>query len=75
MNTAIENALRGVARECRAEIVEIRKCHPKECHDPLTTAALDRYAKKITFSIPGRFNKKRWLSYYVRIIDKEVNHG
>jgi hypothetical protein len=72
MDTKTENALRSVARQCRAEIIAKTKGKPKPQHDPIITTILDFYAKKITALPPGRFSAKRWLSYYVRLIDSEM---
>jgi len=75
MQTEIENALRSVARQCRAEIIAKTKGKPKPQHDHIITTILDFYAKKITALSPGRFSAKLWLSYFVHLIDKEVNNG
>lgn len=72
METTIENAIRSVARCCRAEIIEATDGKPLSEHDKLITEILDRYAKKITALPPNSFSAKRWLSYYVRQIDKEI---
>ncbi|HEF7273336.1 TPA: hypothetical protein SAZ16_001395, partial [Yersinia enterocolitica] len=45
---------------------------PLSEHDYLITEILDRHAKKITALPPNTFPAKRWLSYYVRQIDKEI---
>ncbi|EPU8563166.1 TPA: hypothetical protein PXL76_001064 [Yersinia enterocolitica] len=76
MESTIENAIRSVARCCRTEIIEATDGKPISEHDKLITEILDRYAKKITalpIEIqPKTFPAKRWLSYYVRQIDKEI---
>jgi hypothetical protein len=75
MDTAIENALRSVARCCRSEIITKTHGIPKKHHDPITTQILNTHAKKITALPPGKFSAKLWLSYYVRKIDEEVSNG
>lgn len=75
MDTETENALRSVARRCRSEIIAQTKGKPKKQHDPITTAILDTHAKKIIALPPGKFSAKLWLSYFVHLIDKEVNNG
>ncbi|HDL8066283.1 TPA: hypothetical protein PXQ51_002251 [Yersinia enterocolitica] len=76
MESTIENAIRSVARCCRTEIIEATDGKPLSEHDKLITEILDRHAKKITtlpIEIqPKTFPAKRWLSYYVRQIDKEI---
>lgn len=76
MESTIENAIRSVARCCRTEIIEATDGKPISEHDKLITEILDRHAKKITalpIEIqPKTFPAKRWLSYYVRQIDKEI---
>lgn len=76
MESTIENAIRSVARCCRTEIIEATDGKPISEHDKLITEILDRHAKKIT-ALPieiqqKTFPTKRWLSYYVRQIDKEI---
>ncbi|WP_261375885.1 hypothetical protein [Yersinia intermedia] len=46
METTIENAIRSVARCCRAEIIEATDGKPLSEHDKLITEILDRHAKK-----------------------------
>ncbi|MEL7628752.1 hypothetical protein AAGW04_07070 [Pectobacterium aroidearum] len=41
-------------------------------HDPIITQILDKHAQRITALPPGRFSAKRWLSYYVRVVDAET---
>lgn len=72
MDTPVENALRSVARQCRAEIIAQTKGKPKSQHDPIITRILNTHAKKITALPPGRFSAKLWLSYFVHLIDKEM---
>lgn len=72
MKPEIENALRTVARRCRQEIISQRKGKPISQHDKITTSVLDKYAKMITALPPETFSAKRWLSYYVRVVDAEA---
>lgn len=72
MLPANENALRSVARQCGAEIVQATKGKPRSEHDRITTLLLDKYTKKIIALPPGTFSAKRWLTYYVRVVDKEM---
>ncbi|MFP1844405.1 hypothetical protein ACLEDU_02355 [Lonsdalea quercina] len=72
MKPEIENALRAVARRCRDEIIAARKDQPKSEHDQITTSILDKYATMITALPPGAFSAKRWLCYFVRVVDSEV---
>ncbi|EMQ3399678.1 hypothetical protein WF233_004307 [Yersinia enterocolitica] len=72
MESTIENAIRSVARCCRTEIIEATDGKPLSEHDKLITEILDRHAKKNTALPPNTFPAKRWLSYYVRQIDKEI---
>ena len=72
METTIENVIRSVALGCRTEIIEATDGKPIQEHDKLITEILDRHAKKITALPPNTFPAKRWLSYYVRQIDKEI---
>lgn len=46
MDTAIENAIRSVARRCRTEIIAQTQGKPKQLHDPITTEILNTHAKK-----------------------------
>lgn len=73
MTPQVENAIRSVARECRRAILAGIKGKPKKQHDTIITALLDQHAKKITSLPPGTFSAKRWLTYYIRLIDKEAN--
>lgn len=76
MEAAIENAMRSVAKDALAEIIEVKEKYPIQEHDKHFTEILDRHAKKITAlpieMQPKTFPAKRWLSYYVRQIDKEI---
>lgn len=72
MEPATENALRSVAKSCRKEIISAKKGKPKSEHDRITTLLLDKYTKKIIALPPGTFSAKRWLTYYVRVVDKEM---
>ncbi|MEY8768976.1 hypothetical protein AB6T85_00785 [Erwinia sp. ACCC 02193] len=72
MDAPTENALRSVARSCRKEIISAKKGKPKSEHDRITTLLLDKYTKLITALPPGNFTTKRWLTYYVRVVDKEM---
>jgi len=74
MQTEHENALRAVARKCRAEIILAKKGKPKSQHDEITTRLLDKYSRQITALPPSKFTAKRWLTYYVRVVDREMNH-
>lgn len=71
MNTQVENAVRSVARQCRTEIIAATKGKPRSKHDPIITALLDMHAKSIQNLPPDTFPEKRWLTYFVRQIDKE----
>ncbi|MDN0096233.1 hypothetical protein [Yersinia rohdei] len=71
METTIENAIRSVARDALTELVAVKEKYPISEHDKHFTEILDRHAKKITALPPNTFPAKRWLSYYVRKIDKE----
>lgn len=73
MQTETENALRSVAKTCRSEIIAQTKGQPKKNHDPIITRILDHHAKRITALPPGTFSAKRWLSYFVRVVDAEAN--
>ena len=72
MQAEIENAIRSVARQCRNEIISSITGKPKSEHDPITTQILDKHAQRITALPPGKFSAKRWLSYYVRVVDSEA---
>lgn len=72
MSPAQENALRSVARKCRAEILKAKKGQPKSEHDRITTLLLDKHTKQITALPPGKFSPRLWLTYYVRVVDKEM---
>lgn len=72
MNLEAENALRWVARKCRDDILIATKGKPRSEHDRIITALLDKHAKNVQCLPPGKFPAKRWLSYYVREIDKEM---
>ncbi|MDA5496893.1 hypothetical protein [Yersinia aleksiciae] len=72
MEATIENAIRSVAKDARIEIIEAKEKYPIQEHDKHFTEILDRHAKKITGLPPTTFPAKRWLSYYVRQIDKEI---
>ncbi len=76
MEAAIENAMRSVAKDALTEIIEVKEKYPIQEHDKHFTEILNRHAKKITAlpieMQPKTFPAKRWLSYYVRKIDKEI---
>lgn len=72
MNADIENALRSVARRCRDEIISGTASKHKSEHDSIITSLLDKHAKTITTLPLSTFPAKRWLSYFVRQIDKEI---
>jgi hypothetical protein len=72
MSPAQENALRSVARKCRAEILKAITGKPKSEHDRITTLLLDKHTKQITALPPGKFSAPLWLTYYVRGVDKEM---
>lgn len=72
MEPSTENALRSVARKCRAEILKSITGKPKAEHDRITTLLLDKHTKTITALPPGRFPAKQWLVYFVRVVDKEM---
>ncbi|OWF79201.1 hypothetical protein B4900_11050 [Yersinia rohdei] len=76
MEVTIENAIRSQARHAHTEIVAAKEKYPISEHDKHFTEILDRHAKKITALPielqPKTFPAKRWLSYYVRQIDKEI---
>lgn len=71
MEAHIENALRAVARRCRADILTAIKNQPKPKHDPIITDLLDKHTKSIQALPPGTFPAKLWLVYFVRLIDRE----
>ncbi|AUY25538.1 hypothetical protein [Mixta calida] len=72
MTPEAENAIRSVARKCRAEIIKAIDGRPKSDHDSIITTLLDKHARTIQCLPPGTFPAKRWLSYFVREIDKEM---
>lgn len=72
MQTEHENALRAVAKRCRAEIISETNGKPKSVHDEITTRLLDKYSKQIAALPPSKFTAKRWLTYYVCVVDKEM---
>ncbi|RKJ90546.1 hypothetical protein D7S44_07745 [Pantoea piersonii] len=72
MTPQTENALRAVARKCRSEILRAIDGRPKSEHDRIITTLLDKHAQTIQCLPPDTFTAKRWLSYYVRQIDKEI---
>jgi len=74
MQTEHENAIRAIAKRCRAEIISAKKGKPKSLHDSITTHLLDKYSKQIAALPPSKFTAKRWLTYYVRVVDREMNH-
>ncbi|WP_455916199.1 hypothetical protein [Pantoea agglomerans] len=72
MTPEAENALRSVARKCRAEILKAITGKPKSEHDRITTLLLDKHTKQITALPPGKLSARPWLTYYVRVVDKEM---
>ena len=72
MTPEAENAIRSVARKCRAEILRAIDGLPKSDHDRIVTTLLDKHARTIQCLPPGTFPAKRWLSFYVRQVDKET---
>lgn len=72
MNQEYENAIRSVARNCRTEILKSISGIPISQHDRIITSILEKHTKEITALPPGKFTAKRWLSYYVRVVDKEI---
>jgi len=73
MTPEAENAIRSVARKCRAEIIKAIDGRPKSDHDSIITNLLDKHARTIQRLPPGTFPAKRWLSFYVRQVDKEIS--
>ncbi|WP_277967091.1 hypothetical protein [Pantoea trifolii] len=72
MTPATENALRAVARKCRAEILTAIDGKPKSEHDRIITTLLDKHAKTINCLPPNTFRPKSWRVHYVRQIEKEA---
>jgi len=72
MSPEAENALRSVARKCRTDILAATKGKPRSEHDRIITALLDKHAKTVQCLPPGTFPAKRWLSFYVRQVDREA---
>ncbi|RPE02948.1 hypothetical protein BBB56_05975 [Candidatus Pantoea deserta] len=72
MSPEAENALRSVARKCRTDILAATEGKPRSEHDRIITALLDKHAKSIIALSPNTFPAKRWLSFYVRQVDKET---
>lgn len=72
MRPEAENALRSVARKCRTDILAATKGKPRSEHDSIITPLLDKHAKTVQCLPPGTFPVKRWLSFYVRQVDKET---
>ena len=72
MTPEAENAIRSVARKCRSEILKAIDGRPKSEHDSIITTLLNKHAQTIQCLPPDTFTAKRWLSYYVRQIDKEI---
>ena len=66
-----ENAVRSVARKFRADFLIATKVKPRSEHDRIITTLLDKHAQTIQCLPPDTFTAKRWLSYYVRQIEKE----
>lgn len=73
MSLEAENALRSVARKCRADILIATKGKPRSEHDRIITTLLDKHAKTVQCLPPDTFRPKAWLTYYVRKIDKELS--
>jgi len=69
-----KNALRAVARKYRSEITNAIDGQPKSDHDNIITTLLDKHAKTVQCLPPNTFPAKRWLSFYVRQVDKEIKH-
>lgn len=72
MSPAQENALRSVARRCRAAIKSDTKGKTSAEKDRITTLLLDKFTKQITALPPGKFRPRDWLAYYVRVVEKEI---
>lgn len=72
MSPLVENAIRAVARKCRSEIINDIDGRPKKEHDRIITTLLDKHARTIQCLPPDTFPAKRWLSFYVRQVDKEL---
>lgn len=72
MSPEAENALRSVARKCRADILIATKGKPRSEHDRIITTLFDKHAKTVQCLRPGTFPAKRWLYFYVRQVDKET---
>lgn len=72
MSPEAENALRSVARKWRADILIATKGKPRSEHDRIITTLLDKHAKTVQCLPSGTFPAKRWLSFYVRQVDKEI---
>lgn len=72
MSPAKENALRSVARNCRAEIIKATAGQSIAEKDRITTLLLDQFTKQITALPPSKFRARDWLAYYVRVVDKEI---
>ncbi len=72
MSPEAENALRSVARKCRTDILAATEGKPRSEHDRIITTLLDKHAKTVQCLPPGTFSAKRWLSFYVRQVDKET---
>jgi len=70
MTPQTENAIRSVAKNCRAEMIVAMKGKLSTEKDAISTAILDKYAKKITCLPPGRFSERMWLCYYVSQLSK-----
>lgn len=67
-----ENVLRAEVRKCTREIIKALDGRPKKKHDRIITTLLDKHAKSITGLPPDTFPAKRWLAFYVRLVDKEA---
>lgn len=72
MSPAQENALRSVAKNCRAKIIKATAGQTISEKDRITTLLLDKFTKQITALPPGKFRTRDWLAYYVRMVDKEI---
>ncbi|GAB3400906.1 hypothetical protein GCM10027361_00430 [Erwinia aphidicola] len=72
MSPAQENALRSVARRCRAAIKSDTEGKTAAEKDRITTLLLDQFTKQINALPPGKFRPRDWLAYYVRVVDKEL---